>query len=241
GPGILGGFVGALALAIGLVFAGMQVGQGFVESRLGDRSVTVKGLAEREVKADLAMWPLKFARRGNNLVAAQEAVDADIVTVRRYLIDQGFNASEIEPQKLEVRDEGPGYGNNRPVERYTVIQTLLVRSENVDLVADTSRKTGDLVKQGIVVFEDWAAQGASFIFTGLNEIKPGMIAEATQDARSAGEQFANDSGATLGGIKTANQGYFSVSGRDEIPGVGPEQQINKKVRVVTTVTYYLDD
>jgi uncharacterized protein len=236
----MAGFFAALVLALGLMVAGLLIGRSMVESRLADRTVTVRGLAERDVKADLAMWPIKFTASGNSLTDLQADIEAQTVRARTYLLELGFEADGITPLKLAIQDNGTGYGGQRPAERYQLTQTLLVRSNDVDRVTEASRKTGEFVKRGVIIFQDWEAQGATYVFTGLNEIKPEMIAEATKDARAAAEQFAADSGAALGGIKTAQQGYFSIDGRDVIPGEGEAQQAYKKVRVVTTVTFSLE-
>lgn len=111
---------------------------------------------------------------------------------------------------------------------------MIVRTTDVDRVQTTTRNLNDLVRQGVVL-QDF--NGPSYIFTKLNDVRPAMIAEATAAARSGAEQFAKDSGAPLGPIKTAGQGSFEILSRD---GTGDEAGTpNKKVRVVTTISYRL--
>lgn len=225
----------ALALAIGLAVAGALIGNGVIQARTGDRSVTVRGLSERVVKADLAVLPLKFVAAGDDLAATQAEVDAGLTHVRQFLAGQGFAANEVELGQLRVTDRyAQEYGSGDVRARYSVAQTVLVRTPNVDRVLAASRALDALVRQGVTL-QDY--NGPSFIFTKLNDVRPKMIAEATASARSGARQFAEDSGSRLGGIASATQGSFEILGRDD---VGDEPtQVFKRVRVVTTVTYRL--
>jgi len=227
--------VGAL-LAIGLALAGALIGRGVENARVGDRSVTVRGLSERVVKADLAVLPLKFAAAGNDLQAVQADIDADTAAVRRFLAAQGYQAGEVDLGRLEVTDQyAREYQQQNVAARYRVAQTVIVRTTNVDRVQATTRQLDQLIREGVVL-QDYT--GPSYIFTKLNEVRPAMIAEATASARTGAQQFARDSGAQLGGIRSATQGSFEILGRDEI-GYDANSQVFKKLRVVTTVSYRL--
>ncbi len=239
--GVAAGFLSALLVGAGIIAAGWFVGKGFEAGRVQPSFVTVKGLAEREVRADMALWPIKFQVSGNDLALVQQGVEANLETISGFLIQAGFAANEIQVQGLQVNDYGLGYGGQRPAERYAVNQSVLVRSGNVDLVADVSRRLGELLRQGIVLQQDWQAMGPTYVFTRLNDIKPDMIAEATNEARRAADQFAQDSGAALGGIRTADQGVFQILPRDQLAGSGEAEQIFKTVRVVSTISYNLED
>lgn len=234
--------IGGALVAIGLVGAGGAVGKGLVDARTGDRTVTVRGLSEKEVKADVALFPLRFARAGDNLGEVQAQVEGDLAAVRRFLAAQGFAASEIDLGRLEVSDQSSvvdSTSGRRPP-RYRVSQAIIVRTHDVDRVQATTRRLDQLVREGIVL-QDYG--GPAYLFTRLNAVRPPMIAEATASARSGAEQFAHDSRSRLGGISQATQGAFEIVGRDEL-GYGREgsdesSQVFKKVRVVTTVTYRL--
>ncbi len=239
--GVAAGFLSALLVAAGIVAAGWFVGEGFEAGRQDTSFVTVKGLAEQEVQADLALWPIKFQVTGNDLALIQENIDLNLETISRFLTSAGFSGDEIQRQSVQVQDYGMGYGGQRPEERYSVAQSVLVRSTDVGRVADVSRRVGELLRQGIVLQQDWQAMGPTYLFTELNDIKPAMIAEATAAARQAADQFAQDSGATLGGIRTADQGVFQILPRDQIAGASESDQIFKTVRVVSTISYYLED
>ena len=239
--GVAAGFFSALLIALGLVGAGWLVGEGIIEGRRADSHVQVKGLAERDVKADLALWPIKFQVTGNDLAQIQARIETDLQTVQQFLRDSGFTEEEIQRQSLQIQDFGAGYGGNRPEERYGVSQSVLVRSEKVDQVEGVSRRLGELVAQGIVLQQDWNATGPTYVFTRLNEIKPDMLAEATASAREAANQFAEDAAAELGGIRDANQGVFVILPRDDVPGSSEQAQIFKTVRVVSTITYSLEN
>lgn len=223
-------------LALGLIGGGALVGNGVVNARVGDRAVTVRGLAERDVRADVAVMPLRFTASGDSLSEVQSRIDADLATVRGFLTAQGYGESEISLGRLEVTDLlSREYTPQTIRARFILGQTVIVRTTEVDKVQATTRALNELVRQGVVL-QDF--QGPSYIFTGLNDVRPEMIAEATASARSGAQQFAEDSGARLGSIKQATQGSFQILARDE--GAGDESSTpNKRVRVVTTISYQL--
>ncbi|MCL1891995.1 MAG: SIMPL domain-containing protein [Alphaproteobacteria bacterium] len=237
----------AVILAIGLAVGGFFIGDGIYQS-LARRTVTVKGLAERDAVADMAIWNINISKVGGDLADLQKQVDSDIAKIKTFLKNAGFSDTEIQNTRVQVRDNFAGYS---PVElkeniqsgknqgRYVIETGVMVRSSNVNLVDSLSRQMGELVRQGITIKEDY--QGPIYIFNGLNDIKIPMIQQATINATEAGRQFAKDAGARLGRIQTANQGVFSIESRDP---TGPwsndeKQSIYKKIRVVSTVTFYL--
>jgi hypothetical protein len=235
-PRIVSAGVAGLLLAAGVAIAGGFIGKGVENARVGDRAVTVRGLSERVVKADLAVLPLKFAAAGDDLQAVQASVDTATGTVRRFLAAQGYQASEIDLGRLEVTDQyAREYQQQNVAARYRVAQTVIVRTTNVDRVQATTRQLDQLVRQGVVL-QDYT--GPSYLFTKLNEIRPAMIAEATASARTGAQQFAKDAGTNLGSIRSATQGSFEILGRDDI-GYEANSQVFKKLRVVTTVSYQL--
>lgn len=222
-------------LAAGLIGGGALIGQGVVNARVGDRSVSVRGLAERDVKADLAVLPLRFTASGEVLSEVQGRIDGDLAIVRRFLTAQGYPAEAVSLGRLEVADRrSREYANQDNGPRFILAQTVIVRTNDVDRVQATTRALNDLVRQGVVL-QDFS--GPTYVFTKLNDVRPAMIAEATAAARTGAEQFAEDSGAPLGPIRQATQGSFQILARDEI---GDETQSpDKKVRVVTTISYRL--
>jgi hypothetical protein len=226
----------ALLVALGIAFAGAAVGHAFLKARAAERFVTVKGLAEREVQANLVLWPIVFNATGNDLAAVQGAAEADARKIEEFLERQTFDAGEISRSAPRVTDylaQGYNAEGRAPAERYQVEMTVLVRSGKVDAVQRAIPLSGDLVKAGVALVRSYE-QSTQYLFTDLETIKPEMIAVATQDARRAAEQFAKDSGSAVGAIRQAQQGYFSVEDRD---AYSPEW---KKVRVVTTVEYILE-
>jgi len=233
----------ALLLAVGLAVAGWFVGDGFLQGRKGDRFVTVKGLAEREVKADLAVWPLRLVATGNDLAAVQRKIVGDAGLVRDFLANNGFPPEAFESQSLQVIDRlAQQYQQGQVESRFIIAQTITLRSGDVDRVAGLAGRLGELVSAGLVLSDEnqWNA-GPTYVFTGLNDLKPAMIAEATASARAGAEQFAADSGSRVGGIRRANQGVFQILARDDIPGLQQEKEIHKMVRVVSTIDYMLED
>jgi len=224
----------AVVVAAGVAAAGWFVGQGIRDFKAADRYVSVKGLAEREVSADLAVWPIVYTVSGNDLSALQAELEEDGVRVAAYLSGRGFEETEISVSAPRVTDNAPlgGSRDQAPRERYQVERTTTLRTRRVDDARRAMESSGDLVKEGVRVVRSWE-YATTYLFTALESIKPEMIAEATADARRAAEKFAEDSGAAVGGIRRAQQGYFSIEDRDAF---SPEV---KKVRVVTSVDYFL--
>lgn len=233
----------ALFLAAGVALSGWFVATALVESRAPLRTVTVKGLSEQNVKADLGFWPLRFVATGPTLEDARTRLASHERSVRAFLADQGFEPAEIGVQNITVEDRFAGYNANatRDDVRFVLTEDMLVTSTNVDLLAAAARSIADLLRSGVVFSSDAWSAGPSFSFTGINDLKSEMLTEATARARETAEQFATESGANVGDIKTANQGVFQVLPAVEIPNDRPEKQIDKRVRVVTTITYFLVD
>jgi hypothetical protein len=232
----------ALLVGIGVAFGGFFVGQGFVKARLGDRSVSVKGLSERDVKADLALWPIRFVVTGNDLAAVQAKVKQDSQTVTEFLRKHGFDDESIAVESPQVTDLLAQTYRSGPVEsRFIIAQLVMLRSNDVDKVAQANRDASGLVEAGIVLSSDQGPSRPSYLFTRINEQKSEMIEEATKRAREAAETFARDSGSRLGGIRRAYQGQFEILARDNAPGISESEQIAKTLRVVSTIEYRLAD
>jgi uncharacterized protein len=238
-------------LALGLIVGGWVLGVQIKATRLSDRYVTVRGLAERNVKSDLAIWSLGYKEAGDDLSLLYAKTEADKKSILQFLNQQGIQSSEIELGLVGVTDTQANEfgGANRAPRRYIVQQEITVRTPRVDVVAAASQKTMQLLQAGIVLNSN-SGQGLIYRFTGLNSIKPDMITEATRNARAAAGRFASDSGSKVGAIRQANQGVFSILaanyGSDTgEPGLGAEMfsansSLMKTVRVVTSVQYYLD-
>ena len=223
----------AALVAFGLALAGWFAAQGMARLKTQDRFVTVKGSAERIVEADLVVWPLPHSVGGNDLAEVQRRLDANTATIRAFFEDAGFPAGEVvvSPPRLEDR-WAYAYGEQRPPERYRYATTVSLRTSAVDKALAMLRQSGELVGRGVMIGE---GSQPEFDYTRLNDIKPALIAEATANARESAVQFARDSDSRLAGIRSANQGVVTISDRDQ-----SSPQV-KKVRVVTTVEYFLRD
>ena len=235
---------GSIILAVGLAAAAWLGGAGLARARMADRSVTVKGISERDAKADLAFWPLRLVVSDNDLPRAYNRLESQLQQIRVFLARQGIDTTLTELQSFSVSDAYANqYRNTDVVTRYVINQTLMVRSGEPEKILAASQKVGELVQAGVVFSSggEYGAGGPTFVFSGLNALKPAMIAEATARAREAADQFATDSKSHLGGIRRANQGVFEILARDQAPGIQEQGQISKKVRVVTTVEYFLKD
>lgn len=232
----------SIILAVGLALAGLLAGQGVVRAKASERYVTVKGVAEREAVADLAIWPLRIVAASDDLSRANNDLQASVGRIKRFLARHGVDTTQITLQDFAVRDkQAQEYGGQIGGPRYLITQTVLVRSTQPEVVAGASQKVAELVNEGVVLSsgEQYGNGGPTFVFTGLNALKPEMIAQATARAREAAQQFAEDAGSSLGGIRQANQGYFEILPRDQAQGIGEASQVKKTIRVVATVEYLL--
>lgn len=238
----IGLIVSIIILGLGIGHAGSAVHDGLTNFRSYDRSVSMKGLAQRDVEADLALWPISYSETGNDLTALQDQMEKHGETVLSFLKKHGIADDEIELQQVVVQDLlAQSYRqNNVDSNRYILTQSYLVRTQKIDAISKASKKIGDLIKQG-VVFSANSSTTPTYLFTKLNEIKPAMIAEATRNARKAAREFAKNSGQEVGGIKYASQGVFQILPRDESYVVSESQQRQKTVRVVSTIRFYLED
>jgi len=228
--------LGAL-ICIGLALLGAFTFNGIQRVKALDRVVTVKGLSEREVLADIAIWPIKFSEAGNDLGLLYTSIQKKNALVVEFLKDNGFGDDEITLSVPSINDrQAQGYGSSQDSEfRYYGSSIITVYSTKVEAVRQAMSRLVDLGKQGIAIGgRDYDAR-TEFLFNGLNAVKPEMIEEATKNARDVAEKFAADSQSRLGKIRTARQGQFSINDRDSTtPHI-------KKIRVVSTITYYLSD
>lgn len=224
----------AAVLSIGIIIGGYLLGNGLVRAREADRSVMVRGLAERDVTADLATWTIAYSATAGDLVTAQASIDGNTNAIRSFFHELGFPADALQPTGVNVSQ----FTDNSGVTKFTVRQRMTLRTNDIKRAQDAVKRQFDLVRRGVVLEE---GSGMAYTFTQLNSIKPQMVALATKDARASAEQFAKDSGTSVGSIKSATQGYFEINARDGDSGGGwgVSDTPYKKVRVVTTVDFFL--
>ncbi len=229
---ILGAF-----LCAGLIAFGYLLSNGAVRFKEMERTVTVKGLAEREVPANIAIWPIEFNDAQNDLNQLYSEIQRKTGLIVDFLKINGFAEGEILISQPTITDrQAQGYGDETKMQfRFTAFATITVYTEKVGEVRTSLKKIIELGKQGIAFSNHDYQTKTEFLFTGLNQIKPEMIEEATKNAREVAIKFAMDSDSKLGKIKTANQGQFSIENRDS------STMHIKKVRVVSTIEYYLSD
>lgn len=226
----------AVCLLIGLVFLGAMLPTAVSKFRAYDRTVTVKGLSEREVAADKVIWPLSFNVVGNDLNAVYAEIERNTAAIREFLLDGGISEAEISVSLPTLSDKyAQEYGSNDRAYRYFSKNVVTVCTDKVDTVLALMPRQSELLKKGIIGSGNSWENQVQFQFEGLNGIKPEMIEDATKNAREAAEKFAKDSDSRLGKIKTASQGTFTISDRDS------NTPYIKKVRIVSSVTYYLQN
>lgn len=224
----------AAIVAVGLIIAGVLVYWGFTSVAEKDRSVEVRGFSERIVDADKATWPINCKLRGDDLPALYAQAKTSTKLIKEFLIRNGVPQKDITESAPSVTDyRMQDWKPENVTSRYVLDLSITVSTGKVKLVHDLTYRISDLMTQGIYIASNDYGGNVNYEFTGLDKIKPAMIEASTKNAREAAEKFAKDSGSKLGKIKKATQGYFSIDNRDEqTPWV-------KKVRVVTSVEYYL--
>jgi uncharacterized protein len=225
------------SLLLGLIALGWLLGHAAIRVKRLDRTVVVKGLSEREVPADIAIWPLSFQEANNDLNALFSSLQRKNAAISEFLARHGISREAITVAAPHVTDlHAQTYGDkNNILYRYTATSTVTVYSNDVEAVRKAMKDVISLGKQGIALGGEGYQGQTQFVFTGLSKLKPEMVEEATKNARSVAQEFAEDSESRLGKIRSAQQGQFSIEDRDSTtPYI-------KKVRVVSTVEYYLAD
>lgn len=243
----------AIIISLGIFGAGYSVGKALYASRMLNKTVTVKGLAERDVKSDLAIWEVNYREIGNNLSDVNQRLQHDQSLVTAFLKQHGLNDNEMEVQPVKVEDRlaniySQSTNSGTSSERFVVTGGLRVRSTRVNLIQQINQLSGNLLQQGVpVTFESSVVNpNPSYYFIQLDIIRPEMLAEATRSARLVAEQFAKDSNTQLGGIQHASQGVFQIMNRDSTTmssdwntNQSALGSIDKKIRLVTTIDYRL--
>lgn len=228
----------ALLLAAGIGFAGWSVKQGLETFRMEDRVVSVKGLAERDVEADLAIWTLSYSATANDLAAVTQQTENSRKIIVAFLEGIGFSKEEISIQPVQSQDlMAQAYRpENIDQGRYILTQNINLRSADMVKMDKAMAEIGTLLQQGVTLSN---TQPPVYMFTKLNDIKPAMLAEAVKNARTSAAEFAHDSGEKVGDIKMAYQGMFQILPRDPVMYVSEQNQRYKTVRVVSTVDFYV--
>ena len=228
--------VAACVIGFAIIVMGFALRSGIVAFKDMDRSVTVKGLAEKEVKADKVTWPLVYKELGNDPADMYDLLTQKNKKVLAFLKSAGIKESDISINPPVISDrQADNYSNEIMNYRYKATSVITVTSTEVDKVRTLMRRQSELMKQGIaLVTEEYSGNGVVYEFTGLNKVKPDMIEEATKNARKTAQKFADDSGSSLGEIRNAQQGQFSIEDRDaNTPYI-------KRLRVVNTVEYSIN-
>ncbi|OGT07483.1 MAG: hypothetical protein A2103_03305 [Gammaproteobacteria bacterium GWF2_41_13] len=223
----------AIIIAVGIIIAGSLIQTGFVTSKSLDRFVTVKGLAEQNAKADRVIWRLMFNYASDTLPDVYQGTESAQKKILAFLEAHHVPATDIQTQPIAITDnQAQSYSSSSNLKRYSASSSLVVMSDQVDLLNTILQQTNELVQSGIVL----SGSEVHYLFTQLNNIKPAMLTAATANAKEAANTFAKNANSQLGGIRQASQGLFTVQNADDSYG---DNSPDKKVRVVTTVQYYL--
>jgi len=244
-PTVLAAVIVALCLLVGLTAAGYFIGRGTARFKVDARTVTVKGLVEKEVQADEAVWTLSLRRASDDLKDAHAKISADRDAVLAFLQKQGFKDAEIVRQPTRTIDKlAREYGQQQGADRfrYVVTSSIVVRTPNIAQVQKSLGSTEELLKAGVVLDGEGSVANPRYVVSKFNELRPQLLAEATKNARAIAQQFAADSGAEVGKIHSANQGMiqiFGSDGNDESGPYSPTSTPVKKIRVVSTFEFEL--
>ena len=229
--------IAAAVLALGIIVGGYLLGDGLRRARMADRAVTLRGLAERNVTADLASWSLNFQAQGTDVSTVQNEIERDTRTIRNFIHQAGFPDSALTDGGGSINSY---YDSNRAANVVTINRRLQFRTTDVMRAQRTYARQFDLIRSGVQLQE---GSNMVYSFTQLSSLKPRLIAESIQDARRGADQFAHDSGSQVGAIRSATQGYFSIGARDgdaDTGDSGAGASPYQKVRVVTTIEFYLN-
>lgn len=232
----------AIVIAVGVAVAGWSVGEGLKSFRQADRFLTIKGLAEQDVKSDFAIWTLSFRRAASSYDEARRQLTDDREAVVMFLLSQGFTESDIERRPLQITDLlARDFGQQDVTFRYTGQGSVTVRSVDVDAVAKAASSIDPLIQLGVQMSQEGQMGGAPrYLLRGFNDIKPILLEQAVRNAAEQAQKFAADAGARLGDLKRANQGTIQILDDDGGDGYSSGQTIGKRLRVVSTFVYSLD-
>lgn len=231
-----GKMLSGLFIMIGLIVLGFMFPRAVEKNRSYDRTVNVKGLCEREVKADKVIWPIVYKVMADDVQDLYNQTSSSNDIIVDFLVSGGISPDEISVSVPKISDKlANEYGGYDRAYRYIAKNVVTVYTDKVDDVLALMSRQSELLKKGIITGGESWENPVEFRYEGLNDVKPEMIEEATKNAREAAQKFAKDSDSELGKIKTANQGTFTIEDRDSnTPHI-------KKVRIVTSVTYYLNN
>lgn len=221
-------------LSFAIIIAAVILGYSGIVATQPKASVLVRGLAQREVDANLAIWRMSYSLGGNELAALQSEINAKNAKITEFLLTHGLSSDDFSVLPASITDTSLDMYSDKSRISYVFLATAttLVRTEKIKELQAAFKDSSTLIGSGIAIKQDYENK-INYEFTGLNEIKPAMIEEATKNARAAAAQFAKDSNSKVGKIKNASQGLFSI----ENASGGLEDK--KSVRVVTQVEYYL--
>lgn len=243
---ILSSLILGISLIVGLYLAGNHIGQGGSRFRADNRSLTVKGLAEQQVKADTAVWRIQFRRAGNDLPAVQAEIANDSKLTQAFLQQQGFTAQDINLPPVRVVDKLANEygGSGQEAMRYIVSGTVVIATKNVDLVQKAEQNLGQLQSQGVMldVKDEGSSANPNYSLSNFNEeLRPQLLQAATKNARDTAAQFAANLGVKVGKVRNANQGVIQILGADgqDESGYGSTSSVEKKLRVVSTFEFEL--
>lgn len=227
-----------IGIVLGLLGMGYFIGDGIRDFNRAERTISVRGLAEKEVKANMAIWQLNFTIASDKIADVQNEMPKIQALVLGFLKEKGFEDKEISKSSSLADRQAQDYGGEKG-NRFVASNSIVITTDKVDQVASVRDSVGELVKAGVVL----TREGADYYFTQLNDIKPTMLDEATRNARDAANGFAQSMAVKVGKLKSASQGAFSIenplSGGSSEYGSSNNSSLNKKVRVVTQVEFYI--
>jgi uncharacterized protein len=226
----------ALILALGIAVAGISISHAIKYFKNFDRYVEVKGLSERIVRSNQASWQVGFTASGDDLKNIYASINDQQKTITDFLVKNGFAAKDITKQPVSIYENTnviPLDSSGKRAPKYSANAGINVSSNNVDSIMKTVQLTNQLVEAGVILNNN----NVTYLYTNLNAVKAPMLDEALTNARVSASQFAAKSDSNIGKIRNANQGLFTITSPD--PNIGDANSIDKRVRIVTTVQFFL--
>lgn len=232
--------IAGLFVAVGIASAGWFVKEGLMTFRKEDRVVSMKGLSERDVEADLSIWTISHSGTSNNLAELQQSIEKNQNIILDYFKNTGFAENELSIQPLQAQDllAQPYRPDGVERGRYIITQMITIRTADMDKMDTALSNLGRLLSQGVTLTN---SMQPSYMYTRLNDIKPEMLAEAVENARQSAQEFAASSGQNIGRVKSAYQGVFQILPRDPVNYASEQNQRYKKVRVVSTIDFFIEN
>lgn len=204
-------YIQSIIIAVAVVITALVLTNAFRNRYRVTDSINVTGLGKKDFVSDLVVWSGSFTRKSMDLKVAYEELNKDKEIIRQYLLDNSISETDFVFSSIDIfKEYDYSYEQNgREIRTFTgqrLTQRIQIESKEVDKIESLSRDITTLINKGI----EFSSYEPQYYYTGLAELKIEMIAAATEDGRQRAEKIAENSGARLGKLKSANMGVFQI-------------------------------